>query len=789
MQNAGDAVLAAAVDGNDRYVVFKLEVDWARDGNYAHTLSNLTGVVKSLQVQRDTNNSLPEETTLVEGFHAAQMTVTLGGKRAGDTTTIAHSIAMWRQDSVLFGSARTGVPIRAYVGHRVTSGTQTLVQQFQGVITECRVSSSGKEVVLTAQDPSQLMHAAVDLPLWAMPPSISKYSGGSLVLKTNSQWAIDYVFRRNGYYMTPPNHARTHFSATLHGSPAPDRGHRAWFWISEGYLDAQSAPYSAGRPGWGLAWGGSQQWWAAISYRGNFTNFVAAVNQTLVIQCQVNTDFADRQFPGQTGNLVSWSTGSGYLSGSSWIMSITTSKRIQVNAYRDSSLVASVLGPTLGAGWQDCYVEIELGASLSTSTYRWVGGTTSSVDLSGLTNPVSVLYPTIVLFAQLPMHDLQISDRTGLAAGSTVYNPATWVPQVDIDTGLNDVIGLPLRRGVDSWGLLKEIVAAEYGVLGFNEAGRPFFKNRNTLRSSTLTTVKTLDQSRVLADFGMTERYDSVRNNIASVYTPHYITGPNDASGVYEVVYSLDDPSGIQLPPGQTNINVTMDSPAYADLSGLTQFTTAQWNDSTLAGSTNQGFVVQNMAGVEITSGVSCSVMVQLAPQDTGQNDVIQLVFTNTGVNYVQFKTTDGHPALRIRGLKYYTGDKTEQSFKRSGSIAKYGERVFELPASDWHQMPTSLQAVSISLLKDLGTPVPIVDQVQAVGDCRLQLQDTVQVEDRGGLGGPMFCSLMGSTRQLTISGQGAKLVDSLSVRPQAAPGKWILGHPTWSVLGSTTTL
>jgi hypothetical protein len=790
VQNAGDAVLAAAVNANDRYIVYKLEADWGRNGLYNHTLSDLTSVVKSLSVVRDTNNSLPEEVTLVEGFHGSQMSVTLGGKRPGDTLTIAHRIAMWRTDSVLFGTARTGVPIRAYIGHRVASGVQTLVQQFQGVITECRVTSSGLEASLVCQDYSALVRAAVSLPAWAMPPAISKYSGGSLVLKTNSQWALDYVFRRNGYFMTPPCHARTFFAATLHGSPAPERGHRAWFWISEGYLDSSTAPYMPGRPGWGLAWGGSQQWWAAISYRANFTGFAAAVNQTLVLQCQVNTDYADRQFPGQTGNLVSWSTGAGYLSGSSWILSITSTKRMQLNAYRDSTLVASVLGPTLGAGWQDCSVEIELGASLATSTYRWVGGTTSAVDLSGLTNPVSVLYSTVVLFAQLPMHDLQISDRTGLASGSTLYNVGTWASQVDLDIGLNDVIGLPIRYGVNSWDLLKEIVAAEYGILGFSEAGRPFFKNRNTTRASTLTTVKTLDQSKVLVDFGMTERADTVRNNISSTYTPRYITGPNDATGVYETIYSLDDPSEIQLPPGQTNIDVVLNSPlAQADLTQLTQFTTVQWNDTTLATSTNQGFVTQNMAGIEVATGVTCTVLVPLSPQDTGLNDVLRLVFVNTGVNYLQFKTTDGHPALRVRGLKYYDGDKVTQSFKRSGSITKYGERVFEIPTSDWHQMPTSLQRVSVSLLKDLGSPVPIVDQVQAVGDCRVQLQDTTQIEDRGGLGGPMFCSTMGITRQLTVSGQGAKLVDSLTVRPQAAPGKWILGHSVWSILGSTTTL
>jgi hypothetical protein len=792
VQNAGDVDLADAVNADVRRIVYKVEVDWNRDGLYTHTFSNLTTVVKSIGVNRDINNSLPQETTLVEGFHAAQLTIRLGGTRPGDAQTIAHTVSMWRTDSVLFGQSRTGVPVRVYIGHRFWNGIEVQPQQFQGVITDCRVVSSAREVTLICQDPSDGMRAAIDLPGWAMPEMISKYTGGSLVLKTNSQWVIDHVFRRNEYYMSPPCHAKTSFALTLHGSLAPERGHQAWFWIRDGGLTSEESPYLPGRPGWGLAWGGSSRWWAAVTYRSNFTNFAAAVNQTLVIQCQVNTDYADKVFPGQDGVLLSWSSGATYLSGSSWIVHITSTRRIMVNAYRDTSLVSSVLGPTLGTGWQDMWVEIELGASLATSTYRWVGGTSTSVDLSGLTNPVTVLYNRIVLFAQLPMHDLQISDRTGLATQATIYNAGAWTPEVDIDTGLNDVVGLPLRRGVNSWDLLKEVVAAEFGVLGFTEAGRPFFRNRDTVRRSTLTTVKTIDQVKVLSDFGLTERSGSVRNNVTINYASRFITGPNDAYGVYEVIYALKDPSQFLLPPGATTVDVTIDEPnAIVDTNALTQFTTAQWNDPASVigiGDLKHGFVTVDTTGAAVTTGITATVLVPLSPQDTKQQDVLRIIFVNNTQSFVQFKTIDGHPALHVRGLKYFEGQTATLSYKRQGSITRYGERVLELPQSDWHQLPTSLQKVAVSLLKDLQTPVPVVDQIEAVGDCRLQLQDTVLVEDRGGLGGPMTCQVTGISRELTDLGDGkVKLTDRLSVRPLAAPGKWILGHPTWSILGQTT--
>ena len=101
--------------------------------------------------------------------------------------------------------------------------------------------------------------------------------------------------------------------------------------------------------------------------------------------------------------------------------------------------------------------------------------------------------------------------------------------------------------------------------------------------------------------------------------------------------------------------------------------------------------------------------------------------------------------------------------------------------------MPLSVQTIANSLLRDLQRPVPVVDQITSVGDCRLQLQDTIEVSDRGYLADPVLTSLTGLSRSLTVQNKSAKLVDQLTVRPYAAPGQWILGHPEWSVLGQTT--
>lgn len=796
MQNSGDAALAAAVDSRDRTIVYKVEVDWNKNGLYNHALSDLTTAVDVLQIQRDVNSTLPPETTLLEGFYSAQATIQLGGKQAGNAVRIAQSLSMWRTDSPLYGKPKTGYPVRAFIGHRLADGTTVTPQQFQGVILDVSVNSRAGTAVLTCDGGAAMTQARIDLPTYALTPAASGNFNVGQSVRVNSQWVIDYVLRRNGFYMTPPAHARVFYSATLHGSVVPERGHGCYSWVGAGALRDEDPVYVSGRPGWGLAYGGSPLWWNASYAMCDFTGYSGAQGQTLVIQCQVDTTNAATAaiYSNQRGGLVAHSTGNGYLDGVGVLLQLTTTRRMELNIYRNGSLVASVLGTTLASGWQDVWVELELGTPYSASTIRWPDGTSTAVNLSGMTSTPpngALLYGNVVTFGQLPMHDLQISDRTGLATQATIYNAATWVPKVQLDPGLNEVTGLPLRRGVNSWDLLKEVVGAEFGVLGFTEAGVPFFRNRNTVRRSTLTVVKTIDDTKALTDLSMTEQSTSVRNSITFSYARRLMDGPLSSPDVWSVLWELDDPAGILLAPGATSLDLVLDKPGIVFTSLFpAQYTTAQWNDPAQATNTNHGFATTTPNGTAVTSGITCNAIIPLSPRDTGISDLLRVVIVNTTNSYVHFKTTDGRAAFRIKGLAFYDGDAVNGGMKRAGAIAADRERVLDLGSNDWYQMVMPLQKIASSLLKDLQAPVPVLDQLPTVGDCRLQLQDTVSVADATSLGGPMFCGIVGINRSLQVSGDSqVKLSDSLTVRPVAAPTKWVLGSSTLSVLGSTTKL
>lgn len=788
MQQAGNAALAAEVDSDVRDVIYKLEVDWNKNGLYNHALSDLTEVVKSIQIKRDVTGTLPIETTMVEGFMAASVSVRLGGTRSGDVLSIAQQLSPWRTDSVLYGQSRTTYPIRVYIGHRVADGTEVQIQQVQGVIDDCKVTSSNREVSLSLLDPSVNLKAEIDLPQMAMPPGSSNQPAAGLWLTNNSQWIIDYVFRRNGVYMTPPNHAKDFFVATLHGSPAPELGHQPFYWTGNGTVTEDTQIHWPARAGWGLAWGGSTAWWQLVSYRGHSTSFTATASQTLVIQFQADLSKAPLQHPQSEGTLAIYCSGNGFLVGNAFRVRTDTVGRLFLDCYKDAVLITTLGGPTLGtAGWTDCWVEIELGSgTMSASTLRWPG-LTSAVSLAGMdTTPTLSLYPTIYVGAAVPMSDLHMTNRTGLSAGTTRYDPTTWVPQASIDAGLNEMTGIPLERGVDSWDLLKRVAQAEYGIVGYDEAGFPAFRNRDTLRRQNLTIEKTADDTKVLTELGLSEKAGSVRNRVTTQAAQRRFTGPTDSTKAWRTVYSLENSQDILLTPGLTILDLQMNSPwAYVDpYVAVIQYTTAQWDGFNTE--TVHGFVTTNLSNGAVNTGVDCTV-VPLSPL-VGP-DMVRVIFDNSNGTHLRLQTTDGSAAFKLRGRKYEDKDPVSLSFKRNSSILKYGEQILDLPASPYRQTYRSVQTIAISLLKDLAKPVPVVDQITAVGDCRTQLADSIQIEDEGGLGGPVYTSLVGLTRSLDISDKGAKLTDQMNVRPFSAPGKWILGHPTRSVLGSTTIL
>ncbi len=799
MQLPLDVDLAAAVEADRRDLIWKLEIDWSRNGLYNHALSNLTEVVKSIEVDRDINSSLPQEATLVEGFLAAQCRVTLGGTRPGDTDPIARLLSSWNANSPLYGESRVTVPVRVHIGHRVASGAETLVRQFTGTASDFKVDSRSGEVHFVCLDPADDVTAAIDLPLWAQ-------EQGSLTQPTddwrvNSQWVIDYVFRRNGIYMSPPPMPGCIWSATGHGSLIPEVGHNAFLdgFSSVGSVTPDDQVYYPGRAGWGLAYGGQPGKIPATYGRTLITGFSFAAGKSISFQAQIDMRYvAAVQGAGMwvamgSDDFVIGGSGAGYQIRNR----IDTTGKQWCDIYNPGpglgTLVVSLGGPTYPlTGFADVWVRVDFGSPLSNSFVTFPGTGPIAINLSGLVTTGRTWPHLPVIFAPpYPIHDLQICDATGRAAGSTIYDAAGWVPQADLDPGLNDLTGLPLRRGVKSWELLKEVVGAEFGIVGFDENGRPFFKNRDTIRRQNLTVEKTLSQDKLITELALSERSGSIRNKVTAEVTSRRVTVWS-GSNKWDIVFRLRDSSSIVCPAGTSFHRIKLDTPAWIqDGSDIVFYTVAaNWPPAdNLIQNAGRFCAVREKDNSTEQAGVTVAV-VTLPPDQYGP-DMIQINVFNPGLFPIVFADTDGAPALWLVGRAYQDEDAGDFAMSFASSVAKYKERVLPLERSDWHQRTESVQLIARSLLKDLRLSVPIVDQLQIVGDCRLQLQDTAEVRDDGVLGGPMLTTVTGTTRRLVVEGDGgaAKLTDALTIRPFAAPGRWILGHPTWSVLGSTTKL
>lgn len=797
MQNSGDALLAAAVEAPVQTVVHKLEVDWARNGAYAHALSDLTKVVVSAQIDRRLNGSLPQETTMVEGFSTARMSVTLSGIRPGDTDPIAKLLSPWNISAPLFGDGRLSTPVRMSIGNRVSSGVETMPRQFTGVVSEFTVDSRTGTISMICLDSSETLHSSVSLPAFAL-------SQGTLTKpqadwRINSQWMIDYVLRKNGIYASPPPQTGCIYSNTGHGALIPEIGH--WpLWgesSSFGIRTADQPVTYPGRTGWGLAYGGDRNGAPTLWSRGR-PGIVPQAGTVLTVQAQIDTSKVNSAWWGQTGEWMQIWFGpnfAGSLGGINLLFTLASSGQLLVAFCNQSTIIAQPFSTGLVplTGIQDVWYKITFGTPLSNSSVQFSTGDTASVNLSTLNTALEVWpFPRVKVSAFWPMQDIQICNATGVG-GTTLYDPTTWVPQADLDEGLLTVSGLPIRRDVDSWELVKEVAQAEYGTVGFDESGRFFFRNRDNVRRGNLTIEKTLTESQLIGDLGLSERTGSVRNIISTKVRPRFIKSsyvPSGYGGVpMDVVFKPANIETIVCEPGNSAHQLQMDTPGFVyDSTDSTQIAPADWPpDTTSLVNALPVFsaVRQGQTGIEQT-GVLLRVIT--LPPEYGHDQVLLLVY-NPGIYPILFGGFNGDPGLWIAGRKYVQDTDTDLTVRRESSISTYGARSLELPTSDWLQQESSVGAITRGLLKDLRAPTPVIQNLVAVGDCRVQLADTVSVRDTGIIGGPMYTAVDGISRSLTINSGGAQLVDRYDVRPFSSPGKWILGHPTQSILGSTTKL
>lgn len=753
MQSPQDPDLAAAVESPDRTPLVRLEADWGRGGTFAHPLADLTEVTDQVVIERSLTGDLPDECTLIEGYATAKLTATLAGQRPGDARDIARLLSPYRADGPLYGQRLLDVPVRADLGLGTAAGPR-LLRQFTGSTRRVEVSSAERSVELEALDGAERLRVPVTLPL-AAESAATFYNRTVWPYRyvINTQWVLDYVLRRNGIHFSPPPRLGCLFAMTCHGGLVADVGTATSPWNS--YTTDTSQP--AFVPGvYGLAANGGPGVHATVYARTSGDRWNIGFNGAAhVFEFHIKAGGTNAFHPQGLGGVI-LAIGTNFVgSGATWEIGITTTGQLVAKCYNNSTLALTVNGPKISgaAAWHSVGAWLKYDATAKTFTHRWhLDGAQTTQATATLDHP-SLFGPPrtqVRVSTPLPVQCIQISPAA--------QPPADWgtphVSQADLDTGLNWMTGLPDLVNADSWSVIKEAVAAEYGVVGFTESGRFQFRNRDTTKTSTSgPPVRTLSAAVSLADLRVSMSLDSVRNRVTARTAPRL-----DSTGVVTVwspatLEEQDARSGtvfrlIQMPRRSRLFN-----------GSLSRLTPEAWRQGTFS---THAFVPTNASTGAYVDNVTVAV------QQLDDESQFELTIGNPNAFPIRFAVGD-QPALNVGGWLIGEGRGQDSLWGNDSSAQRYGRRVLSLPDNPFRQQPDAIGAVATSLLADLVEPVPVLAEVPVIGDPRLQLADVVDLADPDGLGGPIRASVIGIRR--VLSGDEG-LADSLTLRatPPAIP-------------------
>jgi hypothetical protein len=415
--------------------------------------------------------------------------------------------------------------------------------------------------------------------------------------------------------------------------------------------------------------------------------------------------------------------------------------------------------------------------SVGSFTYPWWDNTTNCVTVS----------------CELAMQYVQwIEGRNQLLA--SYVQPVSTPPtdpryQASIDLAGQRLHWLPDINQESSGAVLTAAVGADLGAMYATEQGVVTFDSRATIKSrqssSLITFDLTLDQ---LEEINPETTYASVANKIG--YTSTLWTAVP-----YSNIYAAQQANQFLIPPGTFDYPVTLTNVQSIRVGSVTYRPFAQGYDAGLSPPTlyyqnymdyykpaywQDGFTGYlpgsrpSNGPPPVQSNMNCSAIPGWV---TGYSDpncrhMKVRVINGSGTASREFAVDDGTPFLNIAGTLLATRPAITESVVDATSTARYKERIYNLPTDDWHQDIKWLRTVAASLLADTKDPKTVFTAMNVPGDPRRQLQDVVRIVDPDLPGAPgmtastvAYGSVVGISRQITREGDGAKLVDSLTIR------------------------
>lgn len=758
MQTATPA-FATAVVNQDQIIAYAVTVGFP--ATVPSTYGTFTDSVISIENDAQVTTSTPDGTLLLAGYPSAQPTIELSGHLNQPVGTVwnENQSVYWLFNpndatSPMYRQTRAGLPITIQAGLYDGQSTPELITIFTGTI-DTAVCSNGVVTLTCRDNRSTVTNQSMLPPVITFPP----YNAG-----LTSQFAIDYLFRHASpaqYYSWPKQRTGCVLAVSMRSSIWPEVGSYASY--------TQAPGFGQGLYGTALVNTGGD----AIVY-----SLATAIPAT-------QTSFWIEGFVGPETELI-----------------VSNGPQQVVLAYGSGGLV--LLVATASGNTQQNWSVAITGKHYVAAQVSWVQGSTSltgTLYFDGISTPISLTAAAARTSATMPFGAVGANFSTNATTSIEGFQVTTesagisngaFTPTLLLDPSLNPLTALPDVTGQDSWATFQDIAAAENGIIGFNEVGIAFFKNRYTIDQTVA--VRTVQSSKSLMTLDTSEQMSTVATHVQIPVNQIQI---NPLGGVWGATSVLTVPGNGSLvftaSTGNPVVNVQTPDIGFFPISGPGATTT--WRGCTTADGT----------GAAVLTGIHINV-VQLSAT------ALSVTITNTNpftvylVQPAAYASTDaptGVPFVSIAGQSITStaltpdGTTTVQStlyadaqwppIGSGGAISntQFGEILLQISSNNWLQsLPAALQFAD-DLISDLHQPRPLFTNMQIVCDPRIQLVDRITAVDPDMSLANTDVLLVGIHTSLG-AGKWTQAIDS---RAFYTPGTWILGDPGYSELGSTTYL
>lgn len=393
----------------------------------------------------------------------------------------------------------------------------------------------------------------------------------------------------------------------------------------------------------------------------------------------------------------------------------------------------------LTTGWHHVAMSNANGTS-----QMWVDGVTVAFgSKAGLTGNVGTL-----ISVDIPdpgkvqaLHVYRNTSGTALAgptlstiaftAGATVDRAAL---EVDLFGGV---------AGGIAWDLCKEIASAELGMVGFDEAGIFYFKNRANLNGVTAP-VAVWDTD-LVDNLAGAVSVDSIRTRVTSSVSRRWLTnaGRGANTEITTAVPSFIAAEVLTVPIGTTVFSFYSDTPFLPDSATVGNITAmgAAWEvDSGLVLCTSP------TGSGRYATPTATQLTATIWPEGPGvwklsiRNSTGAVMFmvwptewSDSASSTAPFGLVAGAPAFWINGRAIDPNASFPDvpvNVSNVTAITKWGDRTLALESSIWRQDVASVTALANSILADLKEPRLSMSDVTITGDPRLQIGDPVRLTD-----------------------------------------------------------